>query len=149
MEYGLGWGSHRTKGDTTVKLTANQTSTKTIADLYKAIDRQTAVTITYRDTDGTETIRTVEPYDIRTTKAGGIQLRAGCRLRGDARAFHVERIVSYTLHRIGFVLEREEATSPAGKGIVVRSAAQLVARELGRDYLPTRRITRDQTALAA
>jgi hypothetical protein len=32
---------------------------------------------------------------------------------------------------------------------VVRSAAQLIARELGRDYLPTRRVTRDQTDLAA
>ena len=132
-----------------MKLTANQTSTKTIADLIRAVDHKRAVTITYRDTDGTESIRTVEPWDLRTTKAGRIQLRAGCRLRGDARSFHVERIVSYTLHRIGFVLEREEATSPAGKGIVVRSAAQLIARELGRDYLPDRRITRDQTALAA
>jgi hypothetical protein len=33
---------------------------------------------------------------------------------------------------------------------VVRSESQLIARELGRDYLPTRpRITRDQTSLAA
>jgi hypothetical protein len=52
-------------------------------------------------------------------------------------------------HRIGFVLDRPEATTPAGKGIVVRSAAQLIARELGRDYLPTRRIVRTDTDLAA
>jgi hypothetical protein len=42
-----------------------------------------------------------------------------------------------------------EATTPAGHGIVIRSEKQLIARELGRDYLPTRRITRNQTDLAA
>lgn len=132
-----------------MKLTSRQPATKTIADLYRAIDRAQAVTITFKDADGAETIRTVEPWELRTTKNGRIQLRAGCRLRGDARSFAVDQIISYTCHRIGFVLDRPEATTPAGRGIVVRSAAQLIARELGRDYLPTRRITRDQTDLAA
>jgi predicted DNA-binding transcriptional regulator YafY len=132
-----------------MKHTRNQTTRKTLTDLYRAIDRRNAVTITYRDADGTETIRTVEPYDIRTTKAGRIQLRAMCRLRGDARGFFVDQIDSYTCHRIAFVLDLPEATTPAGRAIVVRSAGQLIARELGRDYLPTRRITRDQTDLAA
>lgn len=132
-----------------MRLTAKQTTTKTLADLYRSVDRQQVVTLTYRDADGTETIRTVEPWDIRTTKAGRIQLRAGCRLRGDARSFYVDQIVSYTLHRIGFVLEQPEATTPAGRGIVVRSESQLIARELGRDYLPTRRLVRTDTDLAA
>jgi predicted DNA-binding transcriptional regulator YafY len=132
-----------------MRITKNQTTTRTLADLYRAIDRAHAVTITYRDDKGEETIRTIEPHDIRTTKAGRIQVRAMCRLRGDARSFYVDAIVSYTLHRIGFVLDRPEATTPAGRGIVVRSTAQLIARELGRDYLPARRITRDQTDLAA
>lgn len=52
-------------------------------------------------------------------------------------------------HRIGFTLERPEATTPAGRGIVVRSAAQLIARELGRDYLPRTPVTRQTTELAA
>lgn len=132
-----------------MKHTKRQPLTKTLADLYRSIDRAHTVTITYRDEKGEETIRTLEPYEIRTTKAGRIQVRAMCRLRGDARSFYVDAIVSYTQHRMGFVLERPEATTPAGRGIVVRSAAQLIARELGRDYLPTRRITRDQTDLAA
>jgi len=132
-----------------MRLTAKQTQTRTLTDLYRAIDRQTAVTLTYRDADGTETVRTVEPWDIRTTKTGRIQLRAGCRLRGDARSFYVDSIVAYTPHRIGFVLDRPEATTPAGKGIVVRSEQQLIARELGRDYLPTRKLTRQTTDLAA
>jgi predicted DNA-binding transcriptional regulator YafY len=132
-----------------MKLTARQTQTKTLADLYRSIDKRYAVTITYRDADGTETIRTVEPWDLRTTKSGRIQLRAGCRLRGDARSFFVDQVVSYTTHRIGFVLEQPEATTPAGRGIVARSEGQLIARELGRDYLPRTAVTRYTTALAA
>lgn len=132
-----------------MRITANQARTKTLADLYRAIDRQHAVTITYVDEAGDITIRTVEPYDIRTTKNGSIRVHAMCRLRGDARSFDVARIVSYTCHRIAFVLGRPEATTPASKAIVVRSERQLIARELGRDYLPARRITRDQAALAA
>lgn len=133
-----------------MKLTAKQTQTKTLADLYRSIDRQHAVTITYLKPGETEpTVRTIEAYDIRTTSTGRIRVHAMCRLRGDARAFYIDGILSYTLHRIGFVLERTEATTPAGRGIVVRSANQLIARELGRDYLPTRRLTRTDTDLAA
>jgi predicted DNA-binding transcriptional regulator YafY len=132
-----------------MRLTAKQTQTKTLTDLYRAIDHQHAVTVTFVDEKGEETVRTVEPWDIRTTKNGRIQLRAGCRLRGDARSFYIDAIRSYTVHRIGFVLDRPEATTPAGKSIVVRSAAQLIARELGRDYLPARPLTRNQTSLAA
>lgn len=132
-----------------MRITSQQSTTKTLADLYRALDHQHAITITYLDEDGTETIRTIEPYDIRTTKNGHIRVHAMCRLRGDARSFDVARIVSYTCHRIAFVLDRPEATTPAGHGIVVRSEKQLIARELGRDYLPTRRLTRDQTDLAA
>ena len=132
-----------------MKHTHTQTRTKTLADLYRAIDHQHAITITYVDETGDTTIRTIEPYDIRTTKNGSIRAHAMCRLRGDARSFDISRIVSYTCHRIAFVLDRPQATAPAGHGIVVRSANQLIARELGRDYLPARRITRDQTDLAA
>jgi predicted DNA-binding transcriptional regulator YafY len=133
-----------------MKLTARQTATKTLTDLCRAMDNKRAVTITYLDADGTETIRTIEIFDVRTTKNGHIEVRAMCRLRGDSRAFALHRIASYTTHRIGFVLDRPEATTPAGKGIVARSAAQLIARELGRDYLPaTRRIVRSDTDLAA
>jgi len=132
-----------------MKHTATQNTTKTLADLYRSIDRAQAVTISYLDEDGTESVRTIEPYDIRTTKSGRIQVRAMCRLRGEARSFYVHRIAAYTLHRIAFVLDRPEATTPARTVIVVRSTAQVIARELGRDYLPRTAVTRDTTALAA
>lgn len=132
-----------------MKLTAKQATIKTLEDFCKAIQRRQAVTITYVDADGTETTRTIEAYDIRTTKAGRIQVRAMCRLRGDARGFFVDQVKAYTLHRIAFVLEQPEATTPAGHGIVVRSEKQLIARELGRDYLPRTAVTRSTTDLAA
>ncbi|MFB7592413.1 WYL domain-containing protein [Streptomyces sp. NPDC056169] len=133
-----------------MKHTNRQTTTRTLTDLYRSIDRRQAVTITYIDENGDESLRTIEPYDIRTTKAGHIEVRAMCRLRAEARGFLLHRIVSYTCHRIAFVLDRPEATTPAGAVIVVRSTAQLIARELGRDYLPsTRRITQTDTDLAA
>lgn len=132
-----------------MRLTNRQATTKTLADLYRALDRRTAVTLTYLDQDGTETIRTIEIIDIRTTKSGRIQVRAMCRLRGDARSFYLHRVAAYTLHRSAYVLDRPEATTPAGRVIVVRSTAQLIARELGRDYLPHTTVTRDNTDLAA
>ncbi|MFG2970888.1 hypothetical protein ACGFZS_47230 [Streptomyces sp. NPDC048288] len=149
-----------------MKLAARQSSTKTIADLYRALDRQHAVTITYTDQDGETTVRTVEVHEIRTTKKGGIVIVAMCRkahaelvarqAAGEdtgketpERHFQLAGVQAYTLHRIGFVLERTEATTPASKGIVVRSEKQLIARELGRDYLPRTAVTRQTTALAA
>ncbi|MGW1814174.1 WYL domain-containing protein [Streptomyces sp. NPDC002125] len=146
----MAWCSQRQDdaGDT-MKNTAQQTTTKTLTDLYRAIDRTQAVTITYLDEDGTESVRTIEAHDIRTTKSGRIQVRAMCRLRGEARSFFLHRITAYTLHRMAFVLDRPAATTPAGAVIVVRSAAQVIARELGRDYLPRTAVTRDLTTLAA
>jgi predicted DNA-binding transcriptional regulator YafY len=132
-----------------MRITSQQSTTKTLADLYRSLDRKHAVTITFVDETGQTTIRTIEPYDIRTTKNGHIRVHAMCRLRGDARSFDIARIVSYTCHRIAFVLDRPEATTPAGHGIVVRSENQLIARELGRDYLPRTAVTRQTTELAA
>ncbi|MFD7867982.1 WYL domain-containing protein [Streptomyces sp. NPDC059783] len=132
-----------------MKHTTHQTTTRTLADLYRALDRQQAVTITYLDEEGTESVRTIEPFDVRTTKSGRIQIRAMCRLRGEARSFYLHRIAAYTLHRMAFVLDRPEATTPAGHVIVVRSTAQVIARELGRDYLPRTAVTRNDAALAA
>lgn len=133
-----------------MRITSQQTTTKTLADLLRALAHQHAVTITYIDEAGETTIRTVEPFDVRTTKNGSIRVHAMCRLRGDARSFDVARIVSYTCHRMAFVLELPEGTTPAGRDIVVRSEKQVIARELGRDYLPTRRIiTQTDAGLAA
>lgn len=139
--------------------TNRQTSTKTLADLYRALDNRRAVTLTFdkeeKDDAGKKTgrlvedVRTVEPYDIQTTLAGEIVIKAMDRQTGESRTIRLDRIHAYTIHRSPFVIDVPEATTPAGRPTIVRSAAQLIARELGRDYLPTRRLTREQTDLAA
>ena len=133
-----------------MKHTDQQTTYRTLADLCRALDRRHAVTLTYTAKDGTETVRTIEVFDLRTTKNGRIEVHAMCRLRGEARKFFLDEIRSYTLHRIAFVLKRDEPTTVAGHLVPLRSEAQLVARELGRDDFPRyRRITQTDTDLAA
>lgn len=165
-----------------MKHTKTQTSTKTLADLYRAIDRQHAVTITYIDRDGDITIRTIEPHTLRTTtvkasktgqiSGGDIVVQAMCRLRAAEitekaaagedvkgqtaeREFHVNRILSYTLHRIGFVLTRPEPTEFERPAPAPADDAQaLFLYELARDiddadYRPRVKLDQSQTDLAA
>lgn len=119
-----------------MKHTNRQTTHATLLDLCRAIARKNVVTITYLDRHGDETVRTIEPTDLRVTDDGDIELYAMCRLRGQARKFALSRLVSYTVHRMAFVLDHEEPTTVAGHVIPFRSTAQLVAHELGRDDFP-------------
>ncbi|ACX71108.1 transcriptional regulator [Streptomyces phage ZL12] len=149
---------HNTRGHQ-MKNTNRQTVTQTLTDLYKALDKQHVVTLSFlkeeKDDTGKKTgrlvedVRSLEIYDIRTTRDGRIVVKGMDRATGEARTVRVDRVRAYTVHRIGFVLTRPEATTPAGAVIVVRSPAQLIARELGRDYLPARRIDQTHTSLAA
>lgn len=137
-----------------MKNTKAQTSTKTLADLYRALDHQHATTITYLDADDTETIRTVEIHEIRTNSKGGIEIVAMCRLRGDERQFALSRIQAYTVHRMAYVLDRPALTKyvrPAPAP--VDSAEALFFYELARDqddadYTP-RTLIQTDAALAA
>jgi hypothetical protein len=148
-----------------MKLTSRQPQTKTLADLYRAIDRQHAVTITYLKPGETEpTVRTIEIHELRTSAlkikrggitGGGIVVIAMCRLRGEAREFHLSGILAYTIHRIGYVLTRPAnttyeptPTAPAD------SETAIVHFELERDpddadYRPRRKLTASDTDLAA
>jgi hypothetical protein len=122
-----------------MKLTARQTQTRTLADLYRAIDHQHAITITYLKPGETEpTVRTIEISELRTSavkisktgkiKGGDIYVIAMCRLRAAelaqrqaagedtkgktaAREFALSGILSYTVHRMGYVLERPANTT--------------------------------------
>jgi len=166
-----------------MRLTANQTTTKTLADLYRALDRQHAVTITYLKPGETEpTVRTIEITDLRTSavkitksgevRGGDIYIHAMCRLRAAelaqrqaagedtsgetaAREFALSGILSYTVHRIGYVLTPPANTTydPAPKAPVDDEQA-IVRFELERDpddadYRPRRKLTQSQTGLAA
>lgn len=60
-----------------------------------AIKNDWSITMSYRDTDGVETVREVEPWEDR-----GPVFKAFCRLRGEERTFKYERIVSLEVHAV-------------------------------------------------
>lgn len=145
-----------------MKHTKNQTSTRTLADLYRAIDHAYAVTITYLKPGETEpTVRTIEISELRTSaveikkngdvKGGDIYVLAMCRLRATelaerqaagenvegktaAREFALSGILSYTVHRMGHVLTRPANTTyePTPKA-PADNATALIHFELARD----------------
>lgn len=138
-----------------MKHTARQPQTKTLADLLRAIDHKWAVTLTYVDSDGAETVRTVEGHELRTTSDGDITLVAMCRLRGDERNFRLSSIRAYTVHRMAFVLTRPAPTTYERPAPAPADDAQaLFYYELARDkddadYQPRVKLTRNDTSLAA
>ncbi|MEU5043250.1 WYL domain-containing protein [Streptomyces griseorubiginosus] len=148
-----------------MKRTDRQTTTKTLADLYRAIDRRHAVTITYLKPGKTEpTVRTIEIHELRTASlkvtkkgisGGGIVIIAMCRLRGERREFALSGVLSYTVHRIGYVLTMPENTTyepPAPQP--ADDARALFFYELARDqddadYRPRVKLAQTDTRLAA
>lgn len=96
--------------------TANETSTQTLTRLIAAHDRQHPITITYlkeeKDDAGKktgrliETIRTVEIYDFYVSNAGDILAKAMDRETGERREFRLARLISYTIHRTAYLVER-------------------------------------------
>ncbi|MEC3994028.1 WYL domain-containing protein [Actinacidiphila sp. DG2A-62] len=137
-----GWGI-------TMKLTKNQTEQQTLTALLRAADRRHPVTITYlkeeKDAAGkktgrlVETVRTIEIYDVITTKAGHITLKAMDRETGESRTFRLDRIVSYTIHRTAYTVAVPVDEAPARPVAAPTSPAALVAYELGRDERPAAR----------
>jgi predicted DNA-binding transcriptional regulator YafY len=149
-----------------MKHTHRQTTTATLTDLYRALDRQQPVTVTYlkeetrevfavnskgvtvRRTIRTgrmiETIRTIEIYDIRTTKTGDVIVKAMDRASKESRTFRVDRIKAYTRHTgATYQIERPTDTTPA---FIPTTVEQFITYELDRDDQPT---TRARTTLAA
>jgi hypothetical protein len=148
-----------------MKLTSRQSQTKTLADLYRAIDKQHAVTITYLKPGETEpTVRTIEIAELRTASlkvskgrvsGGGIIIIAMCRLRGERREFALSGVLAYTVHRIGYVLTMPQNTTYEPPAPAPADDAQaLFFYELARDqddidYRPRRKLTQTNTDLAA
>lgn len=149
-----------------MKTTAQQTRTKTLTDLYRALDKRNVVTITYlKPGEAEPTVRSIEIHSLRTASVkvkkngqvtgGGIIITAMCRLRGERREFHASGILTYTVHRMAYVL-----TMPANTTYETPDAAPdddadaLFFYELARDkddadYRPRVRLTQTQTDLAA
>ncbi|MGH3372379.1 MAG: WYL domain-containing protein [Nocardioidaceae bacterium] len=117
-----------------MKHTARQATGQTLADLYRAIDNQRPVTVTYTKADGSESVRTIEPYELATTKAGDVIVKAMDRESHDRRSFRVDRITAYTLHRGRFLIERPADTLPVPvRVLAVTTPDELISRELARE----------------
>jgi predicted DNA-binding transcriptional regulator YafY len=127
-----------------MKHTAKQTTTKTLADMYRALDRRHPITVTYTKPCGAVTIRTLELYDIRSTQAGAIVIIGMDRQTGESRTLRLDRIDTYTTHRTAYLVPRE---TPAPRVPVLRSVAAVIACELGRDERPA--VTRRHLTTAA
>jgi len=113
-----------------MKRTARQLSETTIADFYRAMDRQYPITITYVKADGSQTIRTIEPYDIRTTGNGDVIVKAMDRESGESRTFRFDRLISYSIHRTAYLVPRPaDATAAPAPA----TAEDITIRELSRD----------------
>ncbi|MFE6462523.1 WYL domain-containing protein [Streptomyces cinereoruber] len=117
-----------------MKITAGQTLTRTLTALIRAMDGQRAATITYVDSKGEESVRTIEIHNILTTSKGGIIVRAMCRTRGEMRTFNLEQIKAYTIHRIRFVLAVPAEVEELPLAHLAVTAQEMVDLELERDY---------------
>jgi predicted DNA-binding transcriptional regulator YafY len=130
-----------------MKLTKNQTEQTTLTAMYRAADRHHPVTITTwkeeKDDTGrktgrmVQTIRTIEIYDIVTTKAGNVILKAMDRESGESRTFRLDRLISYTTHRTAYVVPRAQAAATPVPAPTTPAA--LIAYEIARDDRPARR----------
>src|SRR5690606_13891162 len=145
---------HRTEGDP-MRHTANETTTHTLTRLIKSLDNQHPVTITYlkEDKDDTgrktghlvETVRTVEIYDLVVTNAGDILIKAMDRTTGEARSFRLDRLVSYTVHRTEYTVDRPDADDQPASTVGLATVTVLYPV----DYPIAQRIDLLASALAA
>lgn len=62
------------------------------------------VTISYIRADGTETVRTIEAYEIKQTRVGATIVRAMDRQSGEIRSWRIDRITHYTVHRSSYTV---------------------------------------------
>ncbi|KIF66269.1 hypothetical protein HY68_36810 [Streptomyces sp. AcH 505] len=129
-----------------MRITNRQTTTKTLADLYRALDHQHAVSVTYRKETGEESVRTIEIEDIRTTKSGNIIIRAYDRATGEARTFRLTGILTYTCHRSTYQVPRLSEDTEQHLPVPTTAAA-LIAYEINRDTIAA--VHRTRTTLAA
>lgn len=132
-----------------MKRVATQTTTRTLADLLRAADRHQPVTITAlkqeRDADNrptgrlVETVRTIEIYDIHTTRVGHILICSVDRATGERRTFRADRITAYTVHRhMGYITDTPlpaitVAVDGADPEQRPATPGEVIARELSRD----------------
>lgn len=104
----------------------------TLKRLIKAMDSEHPVTITYTKADGTETVRTIEIFQILTTKAGDVIVKAMDRDSWESRTWRLDRISFYSIHRTTPRVEKPAEVEPVAP-VIIRTPEELTAREIARD----------------
>lgn len=126
--------------------TAAHTPEQTLNRLLHAMDAQHPVTITYlkeaTDENGrkvydvapdgtrtvrlTPTVRTIEIYDARPSKAGDLLVIAMDRETSEVRSWRIDRIVAFTVHRSSYTVERTDDDT-TGTVVTLRTAEAVIA----------------------
>ncbi|MBM7554540.1 WYL domain-containing protein [Thalassobacillus pellis] len=78
----------------------------TLSRMHMAMEKGYPVTIDYVKEDGTPTLRTIEIYACRITKAGNPLLMAMDRETQQPRSWRVDRIQTFTVHRSRYRVKR-------------------------------------------
>lgn len=112
----------------------------TVSRLHTAVRKARPVTVTYVTAEGEETVRTIEPRSVQTTKGGDVIVKALDRKSGLHRSFRADRIRAYTIHRTAFLVgEPVRVEDPeTGKAQTVSAAdyAALTSQALAPAPLP-------------
>lgn len=111
--------------------TVVEISDDTAARVHSAVRRQRPVTISYVTGEGEETVRTIEPRSVQTTKNGDLIVKALDRKSELHRTFRLDRVTAYTVHRTRFlVAEPVRTTDPETGRPVTLSARENAAQAL-------------------
>jgi predicted DNA-binding transcriptional regulator YafY len=85
-------------------------------DIVKAMRLRRPVTVSYTRANGSETVRTIEPFMITRNKDGAPYVRVMDRESGEARTFRLDRISAYTVggNKSRHLLEVPESKPKSG-----------------------------------
>lgn len=97
-----------------------RTADQAYAAVKHAMKRHHPMTISYTRANGSDTVRTVEPYALTRNADGDWYVRAMDRTSGESRTWRLDRISAVTEHRTAFRVERPEPRSEASRVTAVR-----------------------------
>lgn len=78
------------------------------------------MTISYTRANGSDTVRTIEPYALTRNADGDWYVRAMDRTSGESRTWRLDRVSAITEHRTAFLVSRPEPKSEASRVTAVR-----------------------------
>jgi predicted DNA-binding transcriptional regulator YafY len=93
-----------------------------LSAVKRAMRLHRPMTLSYTRANGSDTVRTIEPYALTRNAAGDLYVRAMDRESGQSRTWRLDRMVAYTEHRTAFLVPVPEPKSEASRVTAVRVA---------------------------